>query len=299
MEEERLRAGGELVPISIRNLVQSGQIDASGLTARLTQAYLRHGCDGLFAAAVSHDGVRIPMAPLLAALRREAHLEFAVIDGAQELAHVPIDLATTACDIWLAGAHKWLGGHQPLGVAALANPHSAVDLQESLVADVQAMQDDDPLLRFLLHLEGREVSDARETVNLAPLFSTWGALRDILTDASGQARRFRQRQENTALFGQLVEQHGWKPRAVDPTLATGIAIIQSHAPEICRLPAQVLEATIENAGVTTTALDRGRLRLSFPAHPLDDGQLAHLMQTLNIGRRGHFPSVATSATQQA
>src|SRR5581483_1334668 len=123
LEHERRHSGGQLVPVIIRDNVQGGHFDAQGAVTRLTQAFVEQECDGLFLAAVSHDGVRIPPALLLPALRSEANVRFAVIDGAQELAHVPIDLQAASCDLWLAGAHKWLGGHQPLGVACLANPY--------------------------------------------------------------------------------------------------------------------------------------------------------------------------------
>ena len=174
LQQERGQGGVVVVPI--RRLVQQGQIDAAELTERMIEAYQRQGCDGLFLTAVSHDGVRIPTNALLTALRLEQSLRFAVIDGAQELGHVSINLTEAAPDVWLAGAHKWLGGHQPLGMACLANARSAASLDAALSG--RGVANDDPLFNFLRYLEGHQSSDTRETVNLAPLFSTWGALRD-------------------------------------------------------------------------------------------------------------------------
>ncbi len=299
LEEERLRCGGESVPTSIRDLIHKEQANASDVVTRLTEAYRRNGCDGLFWTAVSHDGIRIRTALLLSALRRRSQLRFAVIDGAQELAHLPVDLAATSSDVWLAGAHKWLGGHQPLGIACLANPDSAGDVLQAAIADCRTPLSDDPLLRFLLRLEGHDVPDVRETVNLAPLFSTWGALRDVSMATSLREEQFQRRQANAALVGQLAARHGWKPLVICPSMTTGIVLLQANDPAIRRLPTEVLEAAIASAGVTLTALDGGRLRLSLPIHPLDDEQQFQLGQALTIGRCPNFARTAICATRSS
>lgn len=299
LEEERLRCGGELVPTSIRDLVHKDQANAGDVVSRLTEAYRRHGCDGLFWAAVSHDGIRIRTAPLLSALRRRSQVRFAVIDGAQELAHVPADLAAPGSDVWLAGAHKWLGGHQPLGIACLANSDSSRHLLQAAIADCRTRLSDDPLLRFLLRLEGHDLPDVRETVNLAPLFSTWGALRDIPMAISLQEEQLERRQANAVLVNRLAARHGWKPLATCPSLTTGIALLQANDPALRRLPTQDLEAAIESAGVMLTALDGGRLRLSMPIRPLEDEQQFLLGQALTIGRSPRFARAAIRATQSS
>ncbi len=270
LEQERQRMGGQIVPASIRDNVQGGHLDSQGLVARMIQAFVRQDCDGLFLAAVSHDGVHIPPAQLLTALRREANVRFVVIDGAQELAHVPIDLETSGCDIWLAGAHKWLGSHQPLGIACLANPQSATGLHQSLLDE--SHDGDDPLLRFLLRLQGHKVHDVWETVNLAPLFSTWGALGDLLTEPGSPVSYCRQRQENAALVNQLALSHGWQPAALCPSLATGIVVLSAQNRAIRQRPAEELETAFEHSGITLTALGEGRLRLSMPVSPLNADQ---------------------------
>jgi selenocysteine lyase/cysteine desulfurase len=296
VEEERQFGGGEVVPVSVRDLVQKGQIGASDLVAHLVRAYRRQKCDGLFFAAVSHDGVRIPTAPILAALRRQANVCFAVIDGAQEFAHVPTNLAATACDIWLAGAHKWLGGNQPLGIACLANPSSAADLHEAIVAECPSRHGEDPLLRFLLYLDGRNVPDVRETVNLMPLFSTWGALCDLPTAWAAQANRFHERQVNASLICQLAARAGWQPMAIHPSLATGIVVARGSESTVRRLPAETLATAVESDGVTLTALEGGTLRLSMPAHTLDGEEQAQLARALQIGLGTRYTRAAARAT---
>jgi hypothetical protein len=294
LEEQMRRVGGQLALVSIRDRVQGGHLDAQELIAQIVQAFVEQKCEGLFLAAVSHDGVRLPPAELLTALRREANVRFAVIDGAQELAHVPIDLEKIGCDIWLAGAHKWLGSHQPLGIACLANPQLAPSLHESLIAESHDC--DDPLLRFLLRLQGHAVRDIWETVNLAPLFSTWGALGDLSTESGSQTSRYRQRQDNAALVNQLAAAHGWLPTALSPTLATGIVVLTAQTPAIRQRPADELEAEFDHLGVTLTALGKGRLRLSMPAAPLDADQRSLLANALASVSGHRSPTIAERAT---
>ena len=277
LEEERLQGGGILIPIPIRDDVLRGQIDAGNLIFRLVTAFDHHRCDGLFLAAISHDGVRIPAAPLLAAIRRQRELRMAVIDGAQELAHAPANLAAAGCDIHLAGCHKWLGAHQPLGVAFLANPNSAAALQDAIVADCRTLLNDDPLLRFLLNLEGQEVEDVPETVNLAPLFTAWGALLDIEPSPESQQRRFAIRQQNASCLAATAVKCGWTPRLPHPSLRTGILLLQSTHEADCQLPSRDLELIMAERRVTLTGLGNGLLRLALPDKLLKTDELEHIV----------------------
>ena len=74
----------------------------------MCQAFIEHGCDGLFLPAVSNLGIRLPIRELVQAIGRRAELRFVVIDGAQALAHVPLELNRDYGDLLLAGCHKWL-----------------------------------------------------------------------------------------------------------------------------------------------------------------------------------------------
>jgi hypothetical protein len=273
LEEERVQRGGVLIPFPIRELVLRGQIDSTHLVSRLAQAYGQHHCDGLFLAAISHDGVRVPVVPLLAAIRRRIDLRLAVIDGAQELAHAPVNLAAARCDIYLAGCHKWLGAHQALGIAFLGNSQSATGIQDALVADYQDSQGDDPLLRFLLHLDGQEVDDAPETVNLAPLFTAWGALLDCNRRHVSEAHRFAVRQKNAARVASIASQCGWSPRLPHRSLRTGIFLLQSTRETDCRLPAREQELALAKQGVMATGLGGGLIRLALPDRRLTVAEL--------------------------
>jgi len=74
-------------------------------------------CDGVFLSAVSNLGVRLPVAKIVRALKATGHLRFVVVDGAQELNHIPTDLSHEHCDSispghtsgW-AGFIRWVWG---------------------------------------------------------------------------------------------------------------------------------------------------------------------------------------------
>lgn len=299
LEQERLRRGGVLISIPIRDVVLRGQIDAGKLTSCLVQAFDHHRCDGLFLAAISHDGVRVPVATLLTAIRQRAELRLAVIDGAQELAHAPVNLAAAGCDIYLAGCHKWLGGHQPLGVAFLANPDSATALHDALVADCQTPLGDDPLLRFLLQVEGHRVGDVPETVNLAPLFTAWGALLDNDPCPESQARQFVTRQQNAANLAAMARQRGWRSQLPHPSLRTGILLLQSLNEADCRLPARELELDLAARGITLTGLGAGTIRVALPDRLLCSIELEQIVgprNTVTTNPFGQQPLFLTSVS---
>ena len=58
----------------------------------------------------------------VAAIRRP---KFVVVDGAQALGHVTEQLGLPYCDMFIAGCHKWLQGHLPMGIGLLPSPKSA------------------------------------------------------------------------------------------------------------------------------------------------------------------------------
>src|SRR5262249_15476470 len=108
-------------------------------------------------------------AEIVASLSSVRPPRLVVVDGAQALAHVPIDLQGS--DVYLAGCHKWLGAGHPLGLAFHPRPRSREFLRnvaEDMLADGDM---NDPLLLFTVQLENRRLEPFSETVSLAGLFS--------------------------------------------------------------------------------------------------------------------------------
>jgi hypothetical protein len=255
----------------------------------IVRAYVHADCDGLLVSSLSHDGIPIPPQHLCREIRRVARLRLAVIDAAQEFAHIPMDLSGGECDLYFAGCHKWLGAYQPLGIAILPNLETANDLLAEFVHDDTGI--DDPLFTFLGGVEGHLSPQVVETVNLAPLFSAWGALLDFhRCNPSGQ-RRFRSRLANARRAEVIARSRGWKAMHRPNS---GILMLNSEDARVGRLSAEALQRRLAAAGVVATAYEGGSVRLSLP-----DGSLSkHNWRLLDaaLGKAGDGLDAGTLAT---
>ncbi|HEX4614248.1 MAG TPA: aminotransferase class V-fold PLP-dependent enzyme [Urbifossiella sp.] len=112
-------AGGtnrRVTAAEVRAEVLAGRLGEEELVDRVCDTFARGGCDGLFLSAVSNWGVRLPVEPIVRRLEASHRVWFVVVDGAQEFCHTPGRLGAEYCDLYLAGSHKWLGAHHPMGL---------------------------------------------------------------------------------------------------------------------------------------------------------------------------------------
>lgn len=259
-------AGNSLTVVPMRDAVGRERVSVRDVGRRLVAEFRRHGCDGLCVSALSHDGVRIPVRRFLAAVREIRPDSCCVIDGAQEFAHLPVDLSRTPCDLYIAGCHKWLGAYQPLGIGVLPNPKTATDIRAALSSPGV----DDPLLRFLNGLD-EESSPAVETVNLTPLVCCWGAVQDFFRRRSSPRELFRQQLRAVRDVAALARPQGWRPVQPVTGLGSGILVLESEDDPCRELSARQVEKWFFEVGVTLTAYGAGVIRLSIPPRPLRAG----------------------------
>lgn len=123
---------------------------------------------------MSNLGVRLPTAHVVSALEAIRELRFVVLDGAQELNHVPTDLGPEHCDLYLAGCHTWLGGFHPMGLGFYGKRRSR-NVIDTVLANMTAEGSiDDPLLGYSGQVETGTPARRSETVSLVPLFCCHG-----------------------------------------------------------------------------------------------------------------------------
>ena len=125
------------------------------------------------------------------------------------------------------------------------------------------------------------MGDAPETVNLAPLFTAWGAFLDRRSNHLSQARRFAIRQQNAACLAAMASQRGWTPRLPHPSLRTGILLLQSTHEADCRLTARELELNMAERGVALTGLGSGLVRLALPDRLLSTDEVEQIVGPRN------------------
>jgi hypothetical protein len=264
LRREARRQGRRIVAVQCRKLIFADRISAADLTDYIARAFRQAECHGVFLPHVSHDGLRLPVDALGKRLRTQGDLRCCVIDGAQALAHVPIDLSIDACDLYFGGCHKWLGAYLPLGVGFLMNEESRIAF------DRFQPRIDDPLLTFLNRLTRRTENRFSETVNVTPLFSCRAALADLgCVQSSFAARRL-----NAELLTKILPSP-WRPLLPHENFRCGILLVQSPN-RIC--PPDAIRLLFLQQGLALTAYDGGVLRLSMPRLVWTAGELEQLAQ---------------------
>lgn len=125
------------------------------------------------------------------------------------------------------------------------------------------------------------MGDVCETVNLAPLFTAWGALREMDSSPRLQLPGFVIRQQNAYRLAKVARSRGWQALLPHPSLRTGILLLQSMVPSLCQLSPSVLEQAFAAHGITLTCLEPGLIRLALPDRILCAAELSQVGRALS------------------
>ena len=280
------RTGNYVTRVRLRNLILDERISQPELVSLLVRRYIDRGCDGLFLPAVDYLGVRLPVAVIVRVIRRVADIRFIVIDGAQALGHVPVELEEYDCDLFLSGCHKWLRAGNPMGIAFSGNPRSADYVNETARRLVDNQRLNDPLLRFTEELERGETSRFGETVNLTSLFTCQGAVDDVLEHRRLGADLIQQIENADRLFDQATVT-GWRPLLPADELRTGICLLTPTSSAASRASPCELRESFHRKGIALSAYRRGLVRLSMPSSAWTDAQLDHLSTAMNTSGQAY------------
>ncbi|MEO2090000.1 MAG: aminotransferase class V-fold PLP-dependent enzyme [Gemmataceae bacterium] len=275
---ESAAAARTLTEVPLREGVLSGRLTDAELVEVVCDRFARAGCDGLYLTAVNNLGVRFPVERVVRRLEAAHAVRVVVVDAAQEFCHVPLPLLTVSCDLYLAGAHKWLRGYHPLGVAFYGRRQSCGRVRTVLAQAVRSGEIDDPLLRFTARLESGTDEHLSETVNLAPLFSTTGALADANDSAGAWSNRLRNREAAAATLLAV----GWEPVLPDREFRSGILLVRAERPTIQAADSDSLRAALRVAGIAATTYPGGLVRLSMPSDSWRPGELDHLGRAFKL-----------------
>jgi aspartate aminotransferase-like enzyme len=280
LEREARKSAGKIHRVRIRDAILRGAVSGAELVDLIVRTCRAENCDGIFIPEVSHDGIRLPIAEIVAALRHEL-ASFIAVDGSQAFGHVPLTLAQTECDFYLAGCHKWLGGYLPLGIGFLPNPatRGAIERQAAELAEHRGL--DDPLLAFLQSIETGRMRRFTETVNLSPLLTCRGALEDQFTDGPIFGR-LRRRLVNADLIRRIAHMTAWKPLTPMEEFHSASVLLRSTSKLIRRLAPERLRALFHHRGVALTTYAGGVIRLAMPSVPLTTHQAGILIQALAL-----------------
>jgi Aminotransferase class-V len=258
LASEARRANRTITLVSIRRAIVDSHASEDEVVEQICGAFAQQSCDGLFLTAVNNQGIRLPVERLVRLLEAKHRICFVVVDGAQDFCHVSSDLRGEYCDFYLAGSHKWLGAHCPMGLGFYGRKRSR-GFVETILDKMLAIGDlDDPLLRFVTQLEARTGSGTTETVNLLPLFCCQGAVADA--HRVDGAKRF----TNVDEAVRVAQGTGWAPLLPAHTFRSGILLLQAERAATQQIPPDVLRSSFRCRNVALTTYEGGLLRLSMP-----------------------------------
>lgn len=272
LEQESARTGLTLVEAPIRERHQ--QTHSFGLSRNLAQHYRDNHCDGAFLTPVTSDGIEINVLHFQHALGKIVP-EFFIVDGAQQIGHVPVSLPGIFNGAYLAGAHKWLGSGMPLAFTCLQSAN-AVTLEADVRRAIRATQSDDAIL-----LETADVGLAvpQQTVRIEPLILASIAVRHALsTDIKEQISA---RLRNAHRIKDALKDLGWN---LSIQQSNGIVTVPLSAP----VPTNLAD-DFRSEGVLCSLLPDNRLRLSMPVAPVSDTSMRQVASAFEklLGTHGH------------
>ena len=263
LERAAARGGRKLVVLPVRELLGRNRPTPGQLADHLRERFRSMGCDGLFLTAVSHDGLRLPAAETVAAVRRDGSLKFAALDGAQEFGQVDHRATVAAGDFYLTGGHKWLGGFVPLSVAVYGRARSAGRVERVVADGLDAGAFDDPLTRLAWAGDGGVRVSAESTANVAALFACDGALDDLAAEEHrGDAGAVPlTAAEAGPLLDRLRRGGRWAGRDLPAGFGSRTLLLEPSGGAGGR---EETRRRFAAAGLAVTAYDGGSVRLSVP-----------------------------------
>jgi len=264
LQHEARRIGNHVHVAQCRRPVLRERMRPDELVTSIVQEYVDRNCDGLFLPAVDNLGIRLPIREIVVALRRQARLRFVAVDAAQALAHVPLDEYVSVADLTIAGAHKWLSGYFPLGVAFFGQPGTQEIINHAATGMVQTGELDDGLLRFCGQLTDANLDGYSETVNLGPLFSCYGAAADALATVGPASNATTIQSANAERIRDICQVGIWRPLMPETGFRTGILLLESCNVLTHLATGEAVRWFFQDRGALVTGYDGGIARLSMP-----------------------------------
>jgi len=277
LESESRRAERDLVIVHVRDVLQRDGAVVGWIVDELAAAFHRQHCDGLYLTAVSHDGVRLPVADIVQQIEHRGTVSMSVVDGAQDFCHTwtPADIG--ASDVYITGCHKWLRAYQSLGVAFVGGRDTASQPFANLGAETEL---DDPLWRFTQQLEQNALDDHTETVNVLPLFTCAGAVGEAVAALPSRKEHDAAQHQNAENAIDVAQRAGWTPLVPAAGCQSGIVLLEPSRSTTRNATSEQLRTYFHERGIALTAYENGRIRVSVPRTPFRHRDLRRLRRAL-------------------
>jgi selenocysteine lyase/cysteine desulfurase len=200
-------------------------------------------------------------------------LRFAVVDGAQALGHIPVSDVIDSCDVFIAGCHKWLQAHLPLGIALTGNGLTTEQFASLAMNSDTSSDCHDPLLRFSQELRTERLQKYSETVNVLPLLTANSTLRAASKALNTITDSLTVRQTNRQNVADLLHDSPWCPVA-STSMDCGILVVEPRQAD--RWNPEAITAAMHQRGISLSVYPDRKLRLSMPSQILTESELQFL-----------------------
>jgi selenocysteine lyase/cysteine desulfurase len=284
LRAEATRHGRRLVGVPVRELLVEDRAGIADLIERLARGYRRSAAEGLFLTEITHEGIRLPLTQLVGSLETTGVPRFVVVDTAQALGHVPLELKSGPGDVYLSGCHKWVGSGLPLSIAIAPKQRAGDLVRRCADTLINANWLDDPLLRFTRTLSSGDLDRAGGTVNLAPLFPASAAVSIQLGRANSAVARHGQRLENRRVLSLMLRSSGWEPVTPHPDFQSGILLMKTTLGEARDVSPDRLQSVFRRQGVALTGFPGGIIRASLPDLPWSSAGLGAVLAAFRRAR---------------
>lgn len=263
------RSGAEIAIAHLRSAALRNETPSEVLAEIVCEVFVRRGCDSLVLPLIDHRGTTLPVGEIVRRLTLVGRRpRYVVVDASQALGHVPVDIELLGCDLLISGAHKWVGGYQPLGIGVASWPTKQ---------GLHGSSNNDPLLLLTREAAGALSVRHGETAAVLPLITAAGALADL--DQSTVNQRLKVRFANRRRLGELLEAAGWQViRRRAESHGILIARPESVQPS---LNSRAKRRQLAENGVAATAYANGLVRFSLPHVPFSESDLGLLQAVLN------------------
>ncbi len=275
------KVNGRIECFRVRSRILRREISPRQLIETMMDRFLSRRCTGLMFPHVSHDGICLPANEIVRAFRQEANDNFIVIDGSQAVGQLPLRLSELPCDFYLAGCHKWLGSHLPLGIGFCPNAATRSEIQSACAKYLARRTLDDPLLAFLHGLETGKLRRFTETVNVSSLFALRGALQDHGPEVATYDLHHR-RIAIAEIVARIGHMTGWSPLLPENDFRSAAVLLQATCPAVRRWSPQTLRERFHELGIALTCYRGGILRLSTPSKPFTTHEAGMLINALAL-----------------
>lgn len=256
--------------------------DECTLVEGACQMYEAMECSAIVLPAVTHLGRVMPYVDIIELLMGCRRLDIAVVDGAQEFGHVPIQAIYDLPVFYLTCSQKWLRAGLTSGIA-FVSPEIDWSETKDMVNQV-----DDPLLQFVC---GSSAQDCYgETVAVSPLIALRAAINHLSPEQIKLNHRVRMANRRSLKTLLSVQEGLGVYRARSGMLTFGLG---HNEP----LPSAVIRHAFLDLGVVLSAFPGGRVRLSMPEARFTDDELFRIVDCFNaptVRRSAHLPTSSSN-----